>query len=280
MSGRTLPTPRARGFTLIELLVVIAIIAILIGLLIPAVQKVRMAAARASSQNNIHQQLVATHAFHDNKGYLPSNGTYGDWGNPAVQDSGSWCYMILPYVEQNNFYQINWATAANTQRYFPIKVFMDPGRGRPGFTTVSNAGNDGCQTDYAVNCNIQLTSIDSGTQDTAHVSLTTINTGAGTSRVIFCGINSIPITSYSAPNANGGSWDECFLSGGYGGAGRDQTNVALDTPTTSPGSIGYGGIYPSGCLFGFCDGSVHTIPYGTDLTPWLLTFGTSTLPPP
>jgi prepilin-type N-terminal cleavage/methylation domain-containing protein len=92
-----------RGFTLIELLVVIAIIAVLIGLLLPAVQKVREAAARAQSENNLHQIVIATHDFHDVCHYLPSY--YGWPSNYPYTWSGCWNFQLLPYIEQDNMYK-------------------------------------------------------------------------------------------------------------------------------------------------------------------------------
>src|SRR5215203_2654470 len=93
--------PRS-GFTLIELLVVIAIIAVLIGLLLPAVQKVREAAARTESANNLKQLGIATHAYHDVNKVMPPYLSYSYGGSGT---SGSATFVLLPFVEQDNVYQ-------------------------------------------------------------------------------------------------------------------------------------------------------------------------------
>lgn len=92
---------RIKGFTLIELLVVIAIIAILIGLLLPAVQKVREASARLSCTNNLKQIALAVHGFQDSQNRIPYNLGSNTYGYDDNGSSWSWLVRILPYIEQS-----------------------------------------------------------------------------------------------------------------------------------------------------------------------------------
>ena len=108
------------GFTLIELLVVIAIIAILIGLLLPAVQKVREAAARMKCSSQLKQLALACHNYHDTTGLLPpivlASPALGDISNYNLAFGPNWAVLILPYIEQDNLYK----TVAGSIASYPV----------------------------------------------------------------------------------------------------------------------------------------------------------------
>ncbi|HEX4610732.1 MAG TPA: DUF1559 domain-containing protein, partial [Urbifossiella sp.] len=244
----------------IELLVVIAIIAILIGLLLPAVQKVREAAARSQSTNNLKQIGLAFHAYHDANNQLPHNGTWNEsawiWGPlfdggwtysfpfPKAADGCTWAYKILPYIEQGNLYN-NWNYTT------PIKTFMDPGRSGSGLSVNTWSGaadasvySAGPVTDYAANSML----IGSGENTTGPTSAPTfgpqwvsapssawasyrrklLGIGDGTSNTIMVGTKALATNVYGTRGCT-----SFTMSNGA-------TQSCNDDPIASPGPALYG----------------------------------------
>jgi prepilin-type N-terminal cleavage/methylation domain-containing protein len=273
--------PARKGFTLIELLVVIAIIAILIGLLLPAVQKVREAAARSQCSNNLKQLALAAHNYHDANGFLPANRT-------ADGNAVTWAVLILPYIEQDNVYRLfdqtglRFRNAPQAAREANIKTFFCPSRrtgpqivpaseDRDGTTPPPPAPRQsGTAGDYATCVGDRHNSTGLGGMDASNgafmrgdvrIRVNLVGITDGTSNTFFIGEKHVHRDRYlrdrslspvggdgSIFNADG-IRSYCRLAGG--------NNWALARTIDDPSNEKFGSLHTAVVQFGLGDGSVR-----------------------
>jgi len=270
-----------KGFTLIELLVVIAIIAILIALLVPAVQKVRYAAARTQTTNNLKQLALGAHGYHDAYKMLPYNGTSGV-GSSASFGTGSWAYQVMPYIEQENMYNNMVGTLSGTSTEV-VPVMLCAMRGRPGFfsgtiaasptPSISAAGaivgpNSGPATDFAINPFINSPT---GVVNAVNIKRKISTLSDGTSNTILCGHAYLALADYSVTIPAAQTKLPIYRGGTLATARNGSTAVAFVPDGSAATSNQWGGPMTDGALMATADGAVRLFPYtaaiGNLLTP-------------
>jgi prepilin-type N-terminal cleavage/methylation domain-containing protein len=263
-----------RSFTLIELLVVIAIIAVLIGLLVPAVQKVREAAQRIACANNLKNIGLGCHDYHDSYLVFPSDN--GNWAlNNPDNSQQTYGYAILPYIEQTN--QVgpgsltgDWnnyiaSQSAATRAMQPIKIYICPGRRN---TSLGPFLDYGVGTHAIYDCTVPWPFQTIMANYTAtQTSLTMITDADGTANTLLLGHKGMRPEDYGA--ISGGSpVDESWFSNNPSEHHRSQFYFVQDTnhdAVAGPGLYNMwdvmGSPHPSVCPALFADGSVRNIGY-------------------
>jgi len=274
-----------QGFTLVELLVVIAIIAILIGLLIPAVQKVRESAARTQCINNMKQLGLAFHNYHDSKTQFPAEPQISNTATGSTTINGvvvpyntyqTLFTQILPYVEQGNMYAVVVTPGTgviNQAASGPVPTFLCPTRRNVSV---------GAKTDYCGAWTAQLqgagTSITnpSLTNPQIGVNLSTITSGAGSSNTLllshkvmapahYFGGGNDQGWAYTDGGAGSGDHMRCADPGGNGGnPPTGNRGYTQDAPGDDENHMG--GPHPSGSPVLYADGSVRIYPYSYTAT--------------
>jgi hypothetical protein len=260
---------------------VIAIIAILIALLVPAVQKVREAAARTQCLNNLKQIGLASQSYHDTYKRWALGGT--NINGPA--DLSSWCaqFQILPYIEQGPMYQLEINTGGTTPvPQSGVPNYLCPSRSHAQPYANGGVGSapqfGGPFTDYKWNVitqqnwtppNLpQQTLYGFGStngnrgfgQQFPKITLASITQNNGTSNTIYCGEGSMD-PGFAATNTTSSGWDECIFSGGYGGTGRNSipSVIVPDSPGNGGNNNYWGGPHTGVTAFAFCDGSTRLV---------------------
>jgi prepilin-type N-terminal cleavage/methylation domain-containing protein len=270
---------RLKGFTLIELLVVIAIIAILIGLLLPAVQKVREAAARISDANNLKQMSLALHSCNDANGKLPPCASFfpatnNANGNGPSAPIGTVHYFILPYMEGGNIYNsisiASWHSGPeNGTTSGVMKAYMSPGDPTvPANGTVFTFGTTRGATSYVSNFYVFGNTAGGSASIPRTFQDGQSNTIVFAERYVVCGAYSLTyLESGQGAGPNGNRFPPSLWFQQSGGV--DQLTLPQFQPTVAQcDSRRVQGPYAGGIMVGLGDGSVRLVNSGVGNPTW------------